>query len=132
MESAVHGARKLQVKETTMKYMLLIYGNEAALQSASKAEVDRISPAYAAYVEALKKAGVLVGGERLQRSTSATTVRVANGKTQVLNGPYAEAKEQLGGYFMIETPDLDAALTWAARCPGASQGAIEVRPIWAM
>jgi hypothetical protein len=115
-----------------MKYMLLIYGNEAALQSASTTEVDRISPAYAAYVEALKKAGVLVGGERLQRSTSATTVRVANGKTQVLNGPYAEAKEQLGGYFMIEAPDLDAALTWAARCPGASQGAIEVRPIWAM
>jgi len=132
MESAVHGARKHQVKETTMKYMLLIYGNEAALQSASKAEVDRISPAYAAYVEALKKAGVLVGGERLQRSTAATTVRVANGKTQVLNGPYAEAKEQLGGYFLIEAPDLDAALTWAARCPGASQGAIEVRPIWAM
>jgi hypothetical protein len=112
--------------------MLLIYGNEAALQSASKAEPDRISPAYAAYVEALKKAGVLVGGDRLQRSASATTVRAANGKTQVLNGPYAESKEQLGGYFLIEAPDLDAALTWAARCPGASQGAIEVRPIWAM
>jgi hypothetical protein len=85
-----------------------------------------------AYTEAMKKAGILVGGERLQRTSAATTVRVANGKTQVLDGPYAETKEQLGGYYMIEVPDLDTALSWAARCPGASLGVMEVRPIWPM
>jgi hypothetical protein len=115
-----------------MKYLLLIYGNEAAMQSASKSDIDRIHAAYMAYTEALQKAGVIVGGERLQRSTTATTVRVADGKTKVLDGPYAETKEQLAGYYMIDVPDLDAALSWAARCPGASHGAMEVRPIWAM
>jgi hypothetical protein len=115
-----------------MKYILLIYGNEAGLQAASKAEVDRMMAAYGAYTEALQKANIIVGGERLQRTTAATTVRVADGKTKVLDGPYAETKEQLGGYYMIDVPDLDAALTWAARCPGASHGAVEVRPIWAM
>jgi hypothetical protein len=59
-------------------------------------------------------------------------VRVTDGKTQVLNGPYVETKEQLGGYFLIDVPDLDAALSWAARCPGSSHGVVEVRPIWAM
>jgi len=80
----------------------------------------------------MQKAGVIVGGNRLRPTASASTVRVATGKTQVLDGPYAETKEQLGGYYMIDVPDLDAALSWAARCPGASHGAIEVRPIWAM
>ena len=115
-----------------MKYMLMIFGNEARQQAATKADMEQMVAAYGAYAEAMKKAGVLAGGERLQRSTSATTVRVANGKTEVLNGPYAETREQLGGYFLIEVPDLDAALSWAARCPGASHGTIEVRPIWAM
>jgi hypothetical protein len=121
-----------QAKETTMQYMLLIYGNEAGLQTASKAEVDQMMAAYGAYTEALSKGGVMAGANRLQRSTSATTVRVANGKTKVLDGPYAETKEQLGGYYIIDVPDLDAALSWAGRCPGASHGAVEVRPIWAM
>jgi hypothetical protein len=67
-----------------------------------------------------------------QRNETATTVRVQNGKTQVLNGPYAEVKEQLGGYYIIEATDLNAAIGWAARCPGAAHGAVEVRPIWAM
>jgi hypothetical protein len=118
--------------ETTMKYLLLIYGNEAAMQSASKSDLEQMHGAYMAYTEALQKAGVIVGGERLHPSTAATTVRVADGKTKVLDGPYAETKEQLGGYYMIDVPDLDAALSWAARCPGASRGAMEVRPIWAM
>jgi hypothetical protein len=78
----------------------------------------------------MKKAGVLVGGERLRPTSDATTVRVKDGKTQVLDGPYAETKEQLGGYYMIDVPDLDAALSWAARCPGAATGTMEVRPIW--
>ena len=115
-----------------MKYMLLIYGNEAALQAASKSEVEQMMAGYGAYTEAMKNAGILVGGDRLQRATSATTVRAVNGKTEVLDGPYADTKEQLGGYYLIDVPDLDAALAWAARCPGASHGSIEVRPIWAM
>lgn len=88
--------------------------------------------AYNAYTQALQQAGVLVGGERLQPVAAATTVRVKSGKTEVLNGPYAETREQLGGYYTIEAPDLDAALGWAARCPGASHGTVEVRPVWAM
>ena len=115
-----------------MKYLLMIYGNEAAAKAASKADIDQMHAAYGAYTEAMQKAGIMVGGERLQRSSAATTVRVANGKTQVLDGPYAETKEQLGGYYMIEVPDLDTALSWAARCPGASHGVMEVRPIWPM
>jgi hypothetical protein len=121
-----------QTKETTMKYLLLIYGDEAGMLSASKETVGQMMAAYGAYTEAVKKAGVHVGSNRLQPTTSGTTVRVANGKTEVLDGPYAETKEQLGGYYMIDVPDLDAALSWAARCPGASHGAIEVRPLWEM
>jgi len=68
----------------------------------------------------------------LKPSEATTSVRTVNGKTQVLNGPYAETKEQLGGYFMIEAPDLDAAISWASRCPGATHGTVEVRPIWTM
>ena len=115
-----------------MQYILLIYGNEAAMKSASKADNDQMLAAYGAYIEAMTKAGVVVGRNRLQPSTSATTVRVTNGKTQVLDGPYAETKEQLGGYLLIDVPDLDTALSWAARCPGASHGVMEVRPIWEM
>lgn len=115
-----------------MKYLLLIYGQEAAMLAAPKEAVTQMSAAYAAYTEAMQKAGVLVGGERLRPTGDATTVRGSNGKTQVLNGPYAETKEQLGGYYMVEAPDLDAALVWAKRCPGAQHGAIEVRPIWPM
>jgi hypothetical protein len=115
-----------------MQYILLIYGNEAQMLAASKTEVDQRLAAYSAYTEALKKTGILAGGNRLQRVSSASTVRLANGKTEVLDGPYADTKEQLGGYYLIDVPDLDAALSWAARCPGASHGHIEVRPIWTM
>jgi hypothetical protein len=115
-----------------MQYMLLIYSNEKQMQSRSKPEIEATMAAYTAYGEALRKAGVMVGGNRLRPSEAATTVRAGNGKTQVLNGPYAETKEQLGGYFMIEAADLDAAISWAARCPGASHGTVEVRPIWSM
>jgi len=103
-----------------MQYLLMIYGNEAGMLAAPKEMVTQMSAAYGAYTEAMKKAGVWVGGERLRPTSDATTVRVKDGKTQVLDGPYAETKEQLGGYYMIEVPDLDAALTWAARCPAAS------------
>jgi hypothetical protein len=115
-----------------MKYMLLIYGNEAGMLSASKEAAGQMIAAYAAYTEAVKKAGIHLGSDRLRPSTASSTVRVADGKTQVLDGPYAETKEQLAGYYMIEVPDLDAALSWAARCPGAAHGTIEVRPLWVM
>ncbi len=113
-----------------MEYLFLIHVNEAALQSRGKAQAEQSLAAYSAYAEAMQKAGILRGGNRLRPTSTATTVRVANGKTTLLDGPYAETKEQLGGYFLVDVSDLDAALTWAARCPGASQGAIEVRPIW--
>jgi hypothetical protein len=115
-----------------MKYLLMIYQNEGAAAGASKAQIEQMQGAYMAYTEALVKSGVMVGGDRLHPSNAATTVRIANGSKKVLNGPYAETKEQLAGYYMIDVPDLDAALSWAARCPGASTGVMEVRPIWAM
>ena len=84
------------------------------------------------FQEALTKAGIVKSSNRLQRSSAATTVRVSNGKSQVLDGPFADSKEQLGSFFIIDVPDLDAALSWAARCPAASFGAVEVRPLWDM
>jgi hypothetical protein len=115
-----------------MKYLLMIYGDEAAIKASSKTETEQVLAAYGAYLDAMQKAGIMLGTNRLQFSQTATTVRVANGKTQVLDGPYAETKEQLGGYLLIDVPDLDTALSWAARCPGASTGVVEVRPIWEM
>jgi hypothetical protein len=115
-----------------MQYILLIYSNEAAMEAASEADSGRMLAAYGAYSEAMAQAGVMVGGNRLRPSSATTTVRSPGGKTQVLDGPYAETKEQLGGYFIIDVPDLDSALSWAERCPGSAVGTIEVRPIWAM
>jgi len=115
-----------------MKYMLLIYGNEAAMEAATEANMGQMMAAYGAYSEAMVKAGAYVAGDRLRPTSSGTTVRSVAGKTQVLDGPYAETKEQLGGYYIIEAPDLDAALSWAERCPAVATGVVEVRPIWAM
>src|SRR5215470_6098138 len=115
-----------------MKYALLIYSNEAAAKGASKPDTDKMLAAYGAYTEAMQKAGIMLSGQRLQPSSAASTVRVVDGKSEVLDGPYADTKEQLGGFYLIDVPDLDAALAWAARCPGASRGRIEVRPLWQM
>jgi hypothetical protein len=130
-EPAAHGASATS-RESDMKYVLLIYGNETAMTSAPETAMKEMVAAYGVYSQAMVEAGVMVAGERLRPSSAATTVRTTNGKTQVLDGPYAETKEQLGGFYVIEAPDLDAALSWAERCPGASHGVIEVRPIWAM
>jgi hypothetical protein len=119
-----------EFKETTMQYLLMIYGNEAAMQNRSPADVEKTTQAFGAYTEALKQAGVIRGGERLRPTSDATTVKMDNGKAKVLNGPYAETKEQLAGYYMIDVPDLDQAISWAARCPGATFGTMEVRSIW--
>ena len=115
-----------------MQYLLMLHAAEAGWGNLSKTEQEQGVAAYKAYTEALKKAGALAGSNRLQPVSSATTVRVENGKTVVLDGPYADSKEQLGGYYLIDVPDLDAALAWAARCPGAGHGIIEVRPVWEM
>jgi hypothetical protein len=115
-----------------MQYLLMIYGNEAGMQAASKEQTGQVLAAYTAYTEALQKAGVMRAAERLRPTAQATSVRVKDGKTNVLDGPYADTKEQLGGFYLIDVPDLDAALSWAARCPGASMGTMEVRPIWPM
>ena len=115
-----------------MKYLLAIYANEAEASKMTPEDGTKMSQAHGAYAEALVKAGVMQGGQRLRPASDATTVRVRNGKTEVLNGPYAETREQLGGFYMIDVPDLDAALSWAARCPSSSQGTMEVRPIWEM
>jgi hypothetical protein len=116
----------------TMQYLLMLYVNEAGWPKLTKAEQEQGQAAYMAYTEALNKAGVLKGVNRLQPSSAATTVRSNGGKTQVLDGPYADAKEQLGGYYLIDVADLDAALSWAARCPTTGHGVVEVRPVWAM
>jgi hypothetical protein len=115
-----------------MKYMLMTYVNEAGWTKLTKAEQEQGIAAYTAYTEALTKAGALVGSNRLGPTSAATTVRVANGKPQVLDGPYADTKEQLGGYFLIDVANLDAAISWAARCPAANHGIVEVRPLWAI
>jgi hypothetical protein len=115
-----------------MQYLLMIYGEESGWNKMSKADQERGAAAYMAYTEALKTAGVLSGSNRLRDTTTATTVRAVDGKTQVLDGPYADTKEQLGGYYLIDVPDLDAALSWASRCPAVHHGTVEVRAIWAM
>ena len=115
-----------------MKYLLMIYANETEETAMPPEEMGKIMQAYGAYSEALAKAGAIQAGERLRPVSDATSVRVRNGKTEVLNGPYAETREQLGGYYLIDVADLDAALAWAARCPTSSYGTIEVRPIWEM
>jgi hypothetical protein len=110
----------------------MLYSNEAHWTTMTPAQQEQGMAAYKAYTEALKKAGVLAGSNRLRPISTATTIRIEKGKSQVLDGPYADSKEQLGGYYLIEVADLDAALSWAARCPGASHGSIEVRPVWNM
>jgi hypothetical protein len=115
-----------------MQYMLLLYSDYNAFANMPPEEQKKGLGAYQAYLEALKKAGAYLASGRLQPTSTATTVRVSNDKTQVLNGPYTETKEQLGGYFLVEAPDLDAAISWAARCPGSGHGTIEIRPIWVM
>jgi len=109
-----------------MKYMLLIYEDDAD----RVANMDERMPTCFAYAEAMKKAGIYVAGEPLRAVGTTTSVRVVDGRTHVMDGPYAEAKEQLGGFHIIDVPDLDTALAWAARCPSASRGVVEVRPIW--
>jgi hypothetical protein len=108
-----------------MNYMMLIHHDEAAL---AKANQKALWADYAAFNEALAKAGGR-SGVRLQQAAAATSVRVRDSKTEVLDGPYADTKEKLAGYFMIEAASVEEAVTWAQRCPSARYGTVEVRPI---
>ena len=109
-----------------MKFALLLYEDDAERVAKSDEEVSRCL----AYAAAMEKAGILLGGERLQPVHTAATVRIQDGQTRVLDGPYAEAKEQLGGFHLIDVPDLDTALAWARRCPSTQRGRVEVRALW--
>lgn len=112
-----------------MKYMLMDYVQVAGFFELTKEEQSRWLGAYRAYMEAMKNAGVLQNSGGLQPSTTATTVRIREDKPQVLDGPYADTKEQLGGFHIIEVADLDAAISWASRSPTALHGVVEVRPM---
>ncbi|MBA3470999.1 MAG: YciI family protein [Herpetosiphonaceae bacterium] len=112
-----------------MNYMLLIYGNENNYATMSKEATEAEMQAYYAYSEAMQQAGVMVGGEALHPTATATTVQVQNGERITTHGPFAETKEQLGGFYLLKCENLDQALEWAAKCPGAETGAIEVRPV---
>jgi hypothetical protein len=112
-----------------MQYICLIYSDEQAWQGLSDDDRGQMIADYGAFTESIKTSGNIVAGEALQPTTTATTVRVRDGETLVTDGPFAETKEQLGGYYVIEAKDADEALAIAARIPGARYGSIEVRPI---
>jgi hypothetical protein len=112
-----------------MKYVMLICETPQNLESRKEGERDPYVAAWKAYSKALMASGAYVGGAPLKDVATATTVRLREGRRRVQDGPFAEAKEQLGGFILIDVPTLDAALEWAARCPAAASGAVEVRPV---
>lgn len=112
-----------------MQYLALIYANESAWEGLGDSERQGIVARYGAFSREARAAGVMLGGDQLGPTRDATTVRVRDGQTLVLDGPYAEVKEALGGYFLLECGSLDEAGDWAARIPGAEHGAIEVRQV---
>jgi len=112
-----------------MKYLCMIYDDESKWDKMSKAEADSMMGEYNAFTESIKKSGNYVGGEALQPTATATTVRVRNGKIATTDGPFVETKEQLGGYYLVEAKDLNEAIAIAARIPSARLGGIEVRPL---
>ena len=115
-----------------MRYVLLICADQSATEAYSPEEAQTSTEGYMKWMADAEAKGVLRGGERLRPTTDATTVRVRNGDTVTLDGPFAETKEQLGGYFIVDCKDLDEATEWAAGLPDAKTGSIEVRPIWEM
>jgi hypothetical protein len=120
------------IKENTMRYLLLIALDESASAGTPEEDGQEMQPEYAAFMKDMAERGVLLGGERLRLTSDATTVRVRNGETLTTDGPFAETKEQLAGYFLVDCKNLDEAIDVAAHIPGAKDGSIEVRPIWEM
>src|ERR1700756_3410587 len=116
-------------RRMAMQFALLIYESPEAFEIRHNDGTDSYTGAWRAYHKALVEAGIFVGGDPLQVPETGTTVRIKDGKRHVQDGPYADTKEQLGGFTILELPSLDVALEWAARCPAASAGAVEVRPL---
>ena len=112
-----------------MQYMCLIYDNERVWQGMSDDEKNAVYGEYGAFTKSIQESGNMVAGDALQPTSTATTVRVRDGETLMTDGPFAETKEQLGGYYLIEAKDADEALAIAARIPSAKYGSIEVRPV---
>jgi hypothetical protein len=113
-----------------MNYLLLIYSKEAELAALSESDRNKLSNEYTDFTKSIVQAGQFKAGDRLRPASTASTVRVRDGKTAITDGPFAETREQLGGYYLIEAKNLDEATAVAARVPGARHGSIEVRPIW--
>ena len=112
-----------------MQYLLMIYQNEAEYGKIDAATTKKMMEEYGAFTQSIIQSGNFKAGDRLQPTSTATTVRVRDGKTLTTDGPFAETREQLGGYYLIEAKDLDTALSIAARIPGAKTGSVEVRPV---
>jgi len=117
------------MRRTGMQFALLIYESPEVFAARKSDDADPYTGAWRSYHRALVESGVFVGGDPLQVPETGTTIRIKEGKRSVQDGPYADTKEQLGGLTILELPSLDAALEWAARCPAASCGAVEVRPL---
>jgi hypothetical protein len=118
-----------QKGEICMQYLLLIYGEEKLWDAYTETEKQTMYKGYGELIQDMKQKGNYMGGHQLQPVAMATTVRVRNGKKSITDGPFAETKEQLGGYFLVEAKNLDEALALAARIPSATEGSIEVRPV---
>jgi hypothetical protein len=115
-----------------MQYALLIYGSEAESAKMTPAQGQEVFKGYMEFTKWLEQSGKMKGGAPLEKVTNATTVRVRNGKTASTDGPFAETKEQLGGFYLVDAKDLDEAIAIAARIPGAMHGCVEVRPVMQM
>jgi len=115
-----------------MQYMMLIYSNEAEVAKLDPASRDELLQDFRDFTQSIVQSGHFKAADRLKPTSTATTVRVRAGKTVTTDGPFAETREQLGGYYLIEAKDLDEALTIAARVPAAQRGSVEVRPVWQM
>jgi hypothetical protein len=112
-----------------MKYLLTIYGDESGWNEVTPEQSAQVMAAYEAFGREVSEAGAMLGGEGLQPTATATTVRVRDGETLLTDGPFAETREQLGGFYLLDCKDLDEALRWAAKIPGATSGSVEVRPV---
>src|SRR5215212_6528106 len=116
-------------EEDPMKYMFTIYTDESRFRTLGPKEGAEMTASYSAFTESARAAGVLLAGDGLQPTATATTIRVRDGERLLTDGPFAETKEQLAGYYVLELGSIDDALEWGARIPGAAHGAVEVRPV---
>lgn len=112
-----------------MKYLLSIYADEKGFASATPEQIQQTIEAYNSFTQEVKDKGIFLSGEGLEPTSSATTVRVRNGESLTTDGPFAETKEQMNGYYLLECNDLDEAIEWAGKIPGAARGSVEVRPV---